>query len=164
MILRPETPADHVAICDLTYAAFATRDWSDGTEGAIPERLRAAGDLALSLVAEDAGKLVGQVTVSPATVGGAGGWYGIGPIAVAPSRFHQGIGSALLHAVIGWGWAKGAAGLVLTGADTYYPRFGFESGYVTYLATPSKYCHRLVLHGPAATGEITFAPALQEAG
>ncbi|MEO1798674.1 MAG: N-acetyltransferase [Pseudomonadota bacterium] len=164
MRLRLETPADAAAIRDLTYAAFATTRFSDGTEGAIPEKLRAAGDLALSLVADIDGAVAGQVSVSPAQVGGAPGWYGIGPIAVAPDRFHQGIGSALIHATTGWALGMGAAGLVLTGSDVYYPRFGFESGAVSYLTTPERFCFRFVLNGPAASGEITFAPALQEAG
>ncbi|MEL7301449.1 MAG: N-acetyltransferase [Pseudomonadota bacterium] len=164
MKLRLETRDDIAAIRELTYAAFATTAWSDGTEGAIPEKLRAAGDLALSLVAEIDGVLVGQVCVSPARVGGAAGWYGIGPIAVLPDHHRQGIGSALMHGATGWALGQGAAGLVLTGSDAYYPRFGFESGFVSYLETPPQYCLRLVLHGPPATGEITFAPALQEAG
>ncbi|MEL6914676.1 MAG: N-acetyltransferase [Pseudomonadota bacterium] len=164
MKLRLETRDDIAAIRDVTYAAFATTPWSDGTEGAIPEKLRAAGDLALSLVAELDGEVTGQVCVSPARVGGAPNWYGIGPIAVRPARHRQGIGSALMHASLGWAMGRGAAGLVLTGSNDYYPRFGFESGHVTYLTTPAQYCLRLLLHGPAASGEITFAPALQEAG
>ncbi|MEM8590986.1 MAG: N-acetyltransferase [Pseudomonadota bacterium] len=164
MKLRLERPDDVSAIRALTYAAFAATSFSDGTEGAIPDKLRRDGDLVLSLLAEASGVVIGQVSVSPATVGGAEGWYGIGPIAVAPDRFRQGIGSALIHAAIGWALGRGAAGLVLTGSDEYYPRFGFEAGEVSYLTTPRRYCHRLVLHGPAARGEITFARALQEAG
>lgn len=164
MILRPERPEDAARIREITYAAFATRSWSDGAEGGLPDALRADGHLSLSLVAEEDGEVVGQVCLSPAQVGGQDNWYGLGPIAVTPERFHQGIGGALVQGAVDWAKSQGAAGIVLTGSSDYYPRFGFESGAVSYLTTPEQYTMRLVLHGPPAHGEIVFARALQEAG
>ena len=117
-----------------------------------------------SLVAEIEGEVVGQVSLSEASVGRASGWIGLGAIAVTPTRHHQGIGGALVRGALAWARERGAAGVVLTGADTYYPRFGFESGEVSYLTTPARFTMRCVLNGPPASGEIVFAGALQEAG
>lgn len=68
MIIREETPADVDVIRRLTEEAFATMAYSDGTEPAIIERLRAAGALTFSLVAEEGGKVVGHVAFSPVTI------------------------------------------------------------------------------------------------
>ena len=164
MKLRPEEPADISAIRALTAAAFATTSYSDGTEGAILDQLRADGDLALSLVAEDGGRVIGQVSLSPAAVAGKGGWFGLGPVAVVPDRLGEGIGSALITAAIAWARHEAANGVVLTGSDAFYPRFGFRGGGpLTYLDTPVRYVHYLSFTGPDPHGEITFAPALQGA-
>ena len=164
MKIRLERPEDISTIGILTNEAFKTVSYGDGTEADIINAMRTDGSLSLSMVAEDADQIRGQVTVSPAKVGGANGWYGIGPIAVDKNHFKQGIGSAMMHATIGWAWGMGASGLVLAGNPDYYLRFGFENDCgLTYLEHAPKYIHRLTLHGPAATGEITFAPALQGA-
>jgi putative acetyltransferase len=60
-------PADVVAIHDLTQRAFAPMPYADGDEQDVIDRLRATGALSLSLVAEQDGVVVGQVTFSPAT-------------------------------------------------------------------------------------------------
>ena len=48
--IRDEQPGDEAAIAALTEAAFRNASHSDGNEAAIVGRLRADGDLALSLV------------------------------------------------------------------------------------------------------------------
>ena len=73
MIVRDETPADIPVIGALTAEAFAPMAYSDGTETAIIERLRAAGALTISLVAEEGGEVVGHVAFSPVTILGEGG-------------------------------------------------------------------------------------------
>jgi len=64
-VIRGELAGDEPAIHVLTKAAFAPMSYSNGTEPAIINALRAAGDLSLSLVAEQGGKIVGQITFSP---------------------------------------------------------------------------------------------------
>ena len=99
MILRDETPADIDAIRALTEEAFRTAPHADGTEHVIVDRLRAAGALTLSLVAEIDGAVAGHVAFSPVTLSdGSAGWYGLGPISVEPARQGEGIGSALVRA------------------------------------------------------------------
>lgn len=74
MIIRAEQPGDEAAIGAVTAAAFAPMPYSDQTEPQIIERLRAAGVLALSLVAEDDGVIIGHIAFSPVALeGGEGG-------------------------------------------------------------------------------------------
>lgn len=116
MILRPETPADALAIEQLTAAAFEQAPHSSHTEHFIVNALRRAGQLSVSLVAEEAGHIIGHMALSPVTLSdGSTGWYGLGPISVAPERHGQGIGSQLMRAAlqackdwaptVAWCWA-----------------------------------------------------------
>ena len=85
MITRLEEARDADAICEITQQAFSAAERSSGTEGAIIDGLRAAGSLSLSLVAEGDGSVIGHVAFSPATVDGdEAGWFGLGPVSVAP--------------------------------------------------------------------------------
>ena len=52
LIIRPEAADDHRAIFQLTEAAFRGRPYADGDEQEVVDRLRAAGALFVSLVAE----------------------------------------------------------------------------------------------------------------
>ncbi|MEM8979874.1 MAG: N-acetyltransferase [Pseudomonadota bacterium] len=164
LILREEREDEYRSIHDMTVAAFSTVSYGDGTEGEIIDRLRADGDLSLSTVAELEGVLVGQVSLSPAKIGEATGWFGLGPIAVAIDHMRQGIGSALVRHAVDWACDQGAAGVCLVGSHEYYPRFGFQNdGDVSYLDLTRKYVHWLTLSGPDPKGAITFAPALHGA-
>ena len=85
-LIRTETPADADAITAVTIAAFATLEISQHTEQFIVKALRAAGALAVSLVAELDGQMVGHVAFSPVTLSdGTPGWYGLGPVSVLPA-------------------------------------------------------------------------------
>jgi putative acetyltransferase len=124
--IRPERAQDHAAIYNITKRAFAPMPFADGDEQELIGKLREAGALALSLVAEKDGVVVGQVTLSPAfAADGASGWYALGPVSVEPELKHQGIGSQLIHAGIAWLRDKDASGCVLVGNPVYYSRFGF---------------------------------------
>lgn len=163
--IRPEMPGDQQAIRDVTEAAFAAVPHSDGTEGAIIDRLRADGDLAMSLVAVEGDAILGQVSFSPVRIGAASdGWFGLGPVAVRPDRQRQWIGTMLISEGLRRMTETGAAGIVLVGDPAYYARFGFVAdGTVGYLDVDPKYVQHLVLNGPSAAGAITFAPALHGA-
>ncbi|NJO53566.1 MAG: N-acetyltransferase [Bacteroidales bacterium] len=96
MLIRNETAGDIPAIGRLVTEALLMLAQSTGTEAGIVARLRAEGALALSLVAEDAGEVVGYLATSAARVGTQEGWSLIGPLVVLPSRHRQGIGTALM--------------------------------------------------------------------
>lgn len=87
---------------------------------------------ALSLVAiepGDAGEsedtVVGHVVCTRGAVDGAPG-LGLGPLAVRPDRQEQGVGAALMHAVLGAAEALGEPYVALLGEPAYYRRFGFR--------------------------------------
>ncbi|SHI85015.1 GNAT family N-acetyltransferase [Wenxinia saemankumensis] len=162
--ITDERPADAAAIRALVESAFAGAPYASGNEGRIVDGLRADGDMTFSLVAVQDGVVVGHLAASPARVGTAPGWLAIGPLAVAPALQRQGIGSRLLEAALQRATRAGAPGLVLVGDPGYYGRFGFAAAPgLTYRATDAHHILRRTLAGPAATGEIRFAPALQGA-
>src|SRR5690606_18603384 len=114
------------AIHTLVAAAFDGHPHSDGSEPAIVDRLRADGDLTISLVAEDGGEIVGHIAFSPVTISdGNEGWFGLGPVAVAPQRQREGIGAALIEHGLALLRERGSAGCVVLGDPAYYGRFGF---------------------------------------
>lgn len=123
MIVRRERAEDHDAVAAITRVAFDT-----GVEARLTAALRedaAAFVPELSLVAERGGHVLGHVIATRATVGGAPGPLGLGPIAVAPRHQGEGIGSALMHAILGAADALGAPVVVLLGDPGFYARFGF---------------------------------------
>ncbi|WP_339691143.1 N-acetyltransferase [uncultured Parasphingorhabdus sp.] len=127
IVIRPERPADQGEIHDITKRAFAPMEYAGGDEQDLIERFRDAGALAISLVAERDGVVVGQVTFTKAfAADGSPGWYTLGPVAVEPDLQGQHIGSQLIEAGIAMLRERNAAGCVLTGDPAYYSRFGFR--------------------------------------
>lgn len=127
--IRDERERDAAAIRAITLAAFADMPYSQQTEAAIVEALRAAGALAVSLVAVEAGDVVGHIAFSCVTIDGAPapGRYGVGPLSVRPDRQRRGIGSALMREGIARLRAQGGKGCVVVGDPVYYERFGFRA-------------------------------------
>jgi putative acetyltransferase len=128
MIIRNERETDGEAITAVTVAAFEDHPISNQTEHFIVHALRAAGALALSLVAEVDGRVVGHAAFSPVTLSdGTTGWYGLGPISVLPEHQRQGIGTALINAGLSTLRDMGGQGCALVGDPNYYRRFGFKN-------------------------------------
>ncbi|MEM1288462.1 MAG: N-acetyltransferase [Pseudomonadota bacterium] len=126
LAVRPERIDDIPHIFALTEEAFRGRVYSDGTEQFVTDRLRTAGALSLSLVAEQDSAVVGHVAFSLVKIDGAKGYfYGLGPISVSPPLQGNGIGTKLIETGISSLQEKGARALVLIGDPNYYARFGF---------------------------------------
>jgi putative acetyltransferase len=124
--IRPESPGDHAAIYDLTKRAFAPMPYAGGDEQDLINKLRDTGALAISLVAELDGRIVGHVAFSPAFADDESeGWYALGPVSAEPELKHRGIGSAVIKAGLDMLRERDAAGCVLVGNPAYYSRFGF---------------------------------------
>ena len=66
MLIRNETAGDIPAIGRLVTEALLMLAQSTGTEASIVEKLRADGALALSLVAEEEGEVIGYLAASAA--------------------------------------------------------------------------------------------------
>lgn len=127
-MIRDERAGDVEAIGAVTAAAFADCPHGNHTEPFIVAALRRAGALAVSLVAEEDGRVVGHVAFSPVTIDGEEcGWYGLGPVSVLPGHQRRGIGSALIREGLERLKAAGGKGCVLVGEPGYYRRFGFRN-------------------------------------
>ena len=164
VVIRDERSGDENAVRDLTERAFAPMAFSDGSEPAIVDALRQAGNLTISLVAEDDGGIIGHVAFSPVKVDGAeAGWFGLGPISVEPARQRQGIGKALMAQGLDRLRAKGASGCALIGSPDVYRGSGFISdGQLAYGDLDRRYVMRIVFFGAAPQGILKFAPAFQQ--
>lgn len=158
--IRDERPDDADPIAALTSQAFAGAVHSSGAEAQIVERLRQAGALAVSLVAEDGG-IVGHVAFSPVSVDGAAGrWFGLGPVSVRPDRQGQGVGGRLIREGLDRLARLGAEGCVVLGDPLYYGRFGFVSDPgLRYGDVPQEYFQRLALSGEPPSGAVAFHAA-----
>ncbi|MBB3918174.1 putative amidohydrolase/putative N-acetyltransferase YhbS [Rhizobium fabae] len=163
MHIRSETPADVDAIHDLTTTAFTPMPYSEGTEAEIIRRLRLSGDLTISLVAEEAGEILGHVAYSAVTIDGVhDGWFGLGPISVKPERQRRGIGRALIARGLELLREMGASGCALIGNPDVYGGAGFSSdGQLTYHDLETRLVQRIVFRGPAPSGMLRFAPAFE---
>ena len=157
--IRPEAAGDEDTIFSLTQSAFADMPFSDGDEQHVITRLRKAGDLTLSLVAEDGEKIVGHIAFSPVKISdGAKEWYGLGPVSVWPDLHHRGVGGALIKRGIADMRSARAQGIVLLGSNIYYPRFGFaHHPQLTYPGPPPEYFQALLLDGEMPSGEVAYA-------
>jgi putative acetyltransferase len=164
-MIREERAGDEAAIFAVTQAAFANHPHSEGTEPYIVDRLRADGDMVLSLVYEGANGIVGHVAFSPTILSsGDEGWLTLGPISVLPEMQKTGIGGALIAEAKRRLARAGYRGIVLVGDPGYYGRHGFRQGtpitidgpLATYLQTCS-----FDGHTPEATAD--FVPAFSEA-
>jgi putative acetyltransferase len=160
LMIRNERPSDIPAIEQLTREAFLDAEHTSHTEQYIVNALREAGALTLSLVAEEAGVVVGHAAISPVTLSsGEPGWYGLAPVSVLPARQGQGIGGQLIRQLLKQLQALGAAGCVVLGDPGYYSRFGFKAGQGPLLAgVPPEYFQAQAFHGSYPSGEVSFHP------
>jgi putative acetyltransferase len=120
--IRFETTTDIRVVHALNRAAFATRAEAD-----LVDALRASAQPIVSLVADDAGTIVGHILFSPVTLTGHQNLriMGLAPMAVDPARQRQGIGSALVRDGLDCCRQIGSAAVVVLGHAAFYPRFGF---------------------------------------
>lgn len=145
-------------IAAVTVDAFDTLAISNHTEQFIVEALRAAGSLAVSLVAEVDGRVVGHIAFSAVMMSdGTAGWYGLGPVSVLPAYQGMGIGSALINEGLARLRKLGAKGCCLVGHPHYYGRFGFEHvAELVYEGVPPEAFFVLAFDGPLPQGTVAF--------
>ncbi|MEV4343818.1 N-acetyltransferase [Actinoplanes sp. NPDC049596] len=145
MIIRRERPGDAGAIRAVTAEAFrglaysappvepggdpgeaALVSWLRDDDGWIPE---------LSLVAVEDDQVVGHVVATRAHVDQRP-VLGLGPVSVLPARQRAGVGSAMIHAVLGAADALGEPLVGLLGNPLFYRRFGFVAAQPLGIAAP----------------------------
>jgi putative acetyltransferase len=168
MLIRRETPADQAAIHSVHSEAFRREPGVTPVEAPLVDELRADGDLvdALSLVAVRDGEIAGHVCCSRARLGDdTTSAVGLGPLGVLPAHQAAGVGSALVHAVLGAADALGYGLVVLLGSPDYYARFGFVTASTLSLEAPDpswgKHFQARALTGykPTQAGAFEYAPA-----
>jgi putative acetyltransferase len=143
VLIRREAERDVADIRGITVAAFARLE-----EAALVDELRASQawlpELSLVAVTQKAvtqkavtqrDEVIGHVLCTRGHVDDAP-VLGLGPLTVRPDQQRQGVGSALMHAVLGAADALGEPLVALLGNPTYYWRFGFRPSSEYQIAPP----------------------------
>lgn len=167
LVLRRELPGDEAPTRALHDAAFGVPEGLEHSlEATLLDGLRADGDVldALTLVADLHGEVVGHVVCSRARMG-EGPSVGLGPVSVRPDHQGQGIGSALVAAVLVTADQRGEPSVVLLGDPGWYAHFGFETAAVHGIGSPGPWqdryfqVKRLSAWRPELAGPFRYAPA-----
>jgi predicted N-acetyltransferase YhbS len=120
--IRLEGAADAGACDAIVAAAFGPGRFAK-TAYRLREGVACVG--ALSMVAEEAGRIVGTVRYWPVMIGGAPALM-LGPIAIVADRQGQGIALALMQTSLARARELGHRAVVLVGDEPYYGRAGFK--------------------------------------
>lgn len=170
LTIRRETAADAApgGPTELLHdAAFGIPEGrGESVERELLRGLRADGDVidGLTFVAELEGEVVGHVVCSRARLGEAES-VGLGPLAVRPDHQRQGIGAALIMAVVSSADRVWEPVIVLLGDPEYYGFFGFVPASGLGIASPGpwedQYFQALPLRSWTAekAGAFRYAPA-----
>jgi putative acetyltransferase len=103
------------------------------------DRLRSDGLVVVSLVAVQAGSVIGHILFSKLpveTADGAIAAVALAPMAVRPEWQRRGVGSALVREGLIQCRERGKAAAIVLGHPNYYPRFGFSATLAKGLTSP----------------------------
>lgn len=172
MLIRRERPEDVADIRAVTAAAFTEVEHSapsveaDGAPGEATLvgwlREDAGWVPELSMVAEMDGEVIGHVVCTRGELAGRP-TLGLGPVSVSPATQRSGVGSALMHAVLGAADALGEPVVVLLGSPAYYGRFGFVHASSLGIDAPDPawgdyfQARPLAAYDPTVRGTFTYA-------
>lgn len=118
----------------------------------------------MSLVADEADRIVGYIAMSPTTCEGGGAGLGLGPVAVDQSCRQQGIAASLVTAALEACRNRATDWVVVLGEPSYYGRFGFEPAAAVGLTDEygggDAFQAKLLANRwpPDATGVVRYAP------
>jgi putative acetyltransferase len=159
VIVRAENAADRPHIFDVHAAAFPAPG-----EARLVDRLRADGDLVLSLVAVVGETIVGHVAFSRMQAPFRA--LGLAPVGVLPNHQRRGIGAALIEAGLARARGEGWQGVFVLGDPPYYERFGFSLNLASGFSCRYAGAHfmALSLTGdalPQSNGEIAYPASFE---
>jgi putative acetyltransferase len=171
VLVRRYEPGDREAVRRIHAKAFRSVDDPSELplEVGLVEDLSAAGDVvpALSLVAVLDSEVIGHVVCSQATVG-THGVVALGPIAVLPEHQRQGVGDALMRAVLAAADALEIPLVGLVGSTEYYSRYGFVPAGQVGVESPNPawgdqfQVRTLSAYHPGIVGRFRYAAAFDE--
>ena len=134
VLIRPELPTDREAISNVNQLAFGS-----DAEANLVDSLRDGGFVAVSLVAEIDGKVVGHILFSRVQISGQTGILeslSLAPMAVLPEFQRQRIGTKLLTVGLATCRAMGHKIVLVLGHPEFYPKFGFSAELARPLESP----------------------------
>lgn len=160
--IRDERREDHVAVKNLHLTCFPT-----AVEADLVDRLREDGDAAISLVAIEAGAIVGHVLFSPMRAKFKA--LGLAPVAVEEAYRRRGIAADLIRTGIARAQAAQYDAVFVLGDVDYYRRFGFDADLAKPVQSPYAGPHfmALALHSGASAklaGRVDYARAFDGLG
>lgn len=136
IFIRLEQEKDYHRVEEITKLAFSYPGRVERGQIGCPfehwmvhELRKRDGILSLSLVAEVDSHIVGHIICSEATVKTSDKTLPVlnfGPISVLPEYQRQGVGSALINAMIDKAKSLRYGAILFFGRPEYYPQFGFE--------------------------------------
>jgi len=165
IVIRAERLEDAQPIYTVNTAAFPTAD-----EATLVDRLRADGDLVLSLFAEQDGAIAGHVGFSRMGVDDNGMWHdavALAPVAVLPAHQRSGIGKALIERGLQALREQSETLVFVLGSHDYYGRFGFDVTEARAFACPYAGPHFQLLRlsdGGPLSGRVQYAAAFAALG
>lgn len=129
--IRHETAGDFKAIRRVNYLAFG-----QDSEAWLVYALRDGGYVRVSLVADQAGHVVGHILFSDLSISTNAGEVAalaLVPLGVLPDLRHQGIGSALVRRGLSVCKEQGHRIIVALGRPQFYLQFGFTAKEAAHL-------------------------------
>lgn len=162
MSVKAELPEHRELIRALHVAAFP-----DDTEADLVDRLRADGDVVISLVACDGSRVIGHVVFSAMSAPFRA--LAMAPVAVAQPHRRKGVAARLINEGIARARDEGWDGIFVVGEPQYYSRFGFSVKKAQRFASPYAGPYFMLLdltEGGLAgkSGHVTHAPAFAALG
>ncbi len=149
--IRPATPQDHTPISVLVVHTFGQKN-----EHALVEALRGADAVALELVAEKDGEVVGHICFSRLLA--PEGWWALAPVCVSHAHQGRGVGGELIRHGLDQARQRRAAAVVVVGDPDYYHRFGFVFEGPAQLVSPypAQYTGLFPIASEAATAQVAL--------
>ena len=162
-MIRRERHEDEAEISRVIEAAFGDRSVAifaeeiRATPGYVPE---------LAFVTEEEGEIVAHTMLSKVRLEGPDvDVLILTPMSVRPDRQRQGLGSALVEAVLAAADERGEPLVLVEGVPAYYPRFGFQSASGLGLEPPEPEIADeawmvlpLRAYDPAMRGRVVYPP------
>ena len=162
-MIRPERHEDEAEISRVIEAAFGDRSVAIFAEeiraspGYVPE---------LAFVTEEEGEIVAHTMLSKVRLEGPDvDVLILTPMSVRPDRQRQGVGTALVEAVIAAADERGEPLVLVEGVPAYYPRFGFRSATAAGFEPPEPdipdeawMVLLLRAYDPALRGRVVYPP------